>query len=284
MRAVAIIRTTSSQANRVAMLQRRALHHHERVDRHALGLRALPGELEQEIDAVVVALAHPEDAAAADLDSCVPDMAQRREAVVVAARGDDRLVEVPAGVEIVVVVVEARRAQPLGLTEIEHPEGGAALEPERLDRADHLDDLVERRAVGRLPPRRADAEAVGAARPRPRRGGRDRGHAHQPGGLDTRVVVGRLWAVPAVLRAAAGLNAQERRALHDRRIVMAPVHAGRLVDEVEQPAAIEDGRRGPGSTSRSPYLAATKDPRANRVHPADRLRIIVAFTPEIRQM
>ena len=56
-------------------------------------------------------LAHADDAAAADVHAGVAHALERVEPVLVVARGDDLAVELGRGVEVVVVVVEARVAQ-----------------------------------------------------------------------------------------------------------------------------------------------------------------------------
>ena len=61
------------------------------------------------------ALAHADDAAAADVDAGVAHMRQRVEAVLIGAGGDDLAVEFRRGVEVVVVIVEAGRLEPLRL-------------------------------------------------------------------------------------------------------------------------------------------------------------------------
>lgn len=59
-----------------AALERRALDGHEEVDRHALGVRGERREPVQQVDAVALGLAEPEDAAAADGDARVADVVE----------------------------------------------------------------------------------------------------------------------------------------------------------------------------------------------------------------
>ena len=106
----------------------------------------------------------------------------------------------------------------------EHAERGAGLEPERLDARDHLADLVEIAVLG-LAPGRAHAEAARAGRLGGARLGEHRVDRHQLLGLDAGVVVHALRAIGAVLRAAAGLDRQQRRNLHFGRIEVQAVDA-----------------------------------------------------------
>ena len=94
------------------------------------------------------------------------------------------------------------------------PSVAAGLQAQRLDRAHHLDHLLDVAVLGRAPGR-AHAEARGAGRLGALRGfAAPSSGVHQLGGLDAGVVVRRLRAVAAVLGAAAGLDRQQRGQLH----------------------------------------------------------------------
>ena len=82
--------------------------------------------------ALRAALAHADDAAAADLDAGVAHVGQRVEAVLVGARADDAAVELGRAVQVVVVVVEPRFLQRLGLLGFEHAQRHAGLQAQRL--------------------------------------------------------------------------------------------------------------------------------------------------------
>ena len=172
--------------------------------------------------AIVRALAHADDAAAADMDAGVAHMVERVEPLLIGARGDDLAVEFRRGVEIVVVVIEtgcfSRRACVFG----QHAERHAGLEPHRAHALDHGADLVEV-AVLRLAPGRAHAEAAGAGILGGLRLGQHLVEAHQLLGLDAGVVFRALRAIGAVLRAAAGLDRQQRRDLHLGGVEILPV-------------------------------------------------------------
>src|SRR5262249_39715924 len=158
--------------------------------------------------AVLAALSHADDAAAAHVDAGAAHVIERVEPVAVGARGDDLAVELRRGVEIVVVVVEAGIFQPPRLRTGQHAERRAGLEPERLDalapRAHSIGG-----AVLRIAPGRAHAEAARAGALRRLRLGDDRRRVHQLLGLHARLVVRALRTIGAVLRAAAGLDRQE---------------------------------------------------------------------------
>src|SRR5262249_52642256 len=166
---------TGTGAQRVGARQRRALDLDQQVDRYAFGMRGQVRERDDHADAILGALAHADDAAAADVDAGVAHVAERVEAVLVGARGDDRAVVFRRSVEVVVVVVEAGGLETPRLALREHAERGAGFEPDRFDARDHLAHLVEV-AVLRLAPGRPHAEAAGAPgfrRPRPGADGRD---------------------------------------------------------------------------------------------------------------
>ena len=73
------------------------------------------GELGDESGASPSRFAHADDAAAADVDAGGADAIQRIQPVAIIARSDDLAVELGRGVEVVVVIVQAGFAQPLGL-------------------------------------------------------------------------------------------------------------------------------------------------------------------------
>ena len=95
-------------------------------------------------------------------------------------------------------------------------------------------------AVLRRPPRRPHAEP---ARPRSLRRARLVQHGrdvHQLIGGDTGVVMGALWAIGAVFRAAAGLDRQQGRDLYLARIEVLPVDALGVEDEIGE-GEVEQG-------------------------------------------
>ena len=176
-----------------------------------------------------------------DFETGVPDHLQRVQAVVVVAGRDDLRVELPSGVQVVVVEVEPGLAQPHRLMRREHAEGHTRLKAGGLDRGDHLEDAVELRSVAHLSPGGAQTEAVGPVGlggP----GRLDDGlHTHQRLVVDAGGVVSRLGTVGAVLRAATGLDAQQRCALNLGRVVLAPMDLGRFEHQREQAPAVQVG-------------------------------------------
>src|SRR5256885_12272049 len=120
-------------------------------------MRVLRGELAQEIAPVVDRLAHSDDAPGADRDSRLAYGAQRPQALVVGAGGDDRAVRLAAGIQVVVVGGATRLLEPARLVRREHAERAAGLEPELANAADHVEDAVELGAVLHFSPRRSHA-------------------------------------------------------------------------------------------------------------------------------
>src|SRR5580700_9660133 len=142
--------------------ERRAGDAHQHVDRHRFRMRRQARQGRDHADAILARFAHADDAAAADVNAGIAHVVERLQAVLIGARGDDLLVELRRGVEVVIVEIEAGVFEPPRLAGGEHAERGAGLEPERLDALDHGADRIEI-AILRLAPRRAHAEAAGAA-------------------------------------------------------------------------------------------------------------------------
>src|SRR5690606_8525125 len=108
-------------------------------------------------DSVVARLAEAENAAAAHLETGSAHFPQRVETILERAGRDDARIERLGRVEVVVVVVESRLGQALGLPVPQEPQRRARFQPESLDLADHLEDRLEL-AVLRTAVRRAHAE------------------------------------------------------------------------------------------------------------------------------
>ena len=205
------------------VLQGRARHLDQHVDGHRLRVWLEPHQLLEQGGAVAGGLAHAQDPAGAHLHAGVAYVAEGRQAVGVAAGGDDLAVVVRRGVEVVVVVVQARLGQAPGLVAVHHPQGHAGLEPQRLDPAHHLQHRIEV-LLPRALPGRAHAEAAGAGGLR-RLGLLDHLldlHELLPG--KPGAVVGRLGAVLAVLRAGAGLDGEQGGDLHGVGVEVGAVH------------------------------------------------------------
>ena len=132
-----------------------------------------------------------------------------------------------------VVEIETGVFQPPRLAGGEHAERGAGLEPERLDAFDHGADRIEI-AILRLAPRRAHAEAAGAAGFRRARFGEHRVERHQLFRAHAGIVARALRTVGAILRAAAGLDRQQRRNLHRAGFEIRPVHALRAEHQLRE--------------------------------------------------
>ena len=188
-------------------------------------------ELLQQAGAIVIALAHADDAATADVDVLGAQVFQRVEPILVIAGGDDFLVVLGRGIEVVVVIIEPGGFQFTRLLARQHAERDAGLHAEILDQADHFDDLVEV-LVGRVTPGRAHAKTGGAIlfRIQRRRAhflDRQQSFAFEPG-----VVAGALRAIGAIFRAGAGLDTQQGADLNRVRIEIGAVRGLRLEHQV----------------------------------------------------
>ena len=115
MRATAMVRTKSSGSSAAPFGKRRAFDLHQQIDRHAFRMHRQRRQRMDHAGTIVGALAHADDAAAADMDAGVAHMIERVEPLLIGARGDDLAVEFRRGVEIVVVVIETGLLQPLRL-------------------------------------------------------------------------------------------------------------------------------------------------------------------------
>ena len=135
MRATAIARIQSNGSSLGWRLQGRAVDRHQGVDRHALRLRIEVGQRVQQPDPVELALAHAEDAAAADRDAGLGDVGDGAQPVLVGARGDDVAVVVLRRVEVVVVGGQPGFGEPARLVLGQHAERAAGLHAERADTA-----------------------------------------------------------------------------------------------------------------------------------------------------
>ncbi len=120
------------------------------------------GEGKDHFEAIVHLLAHADDAARADGEARAARVGDGVEAVLVAAGGDDFAVVFLAGVEVVIVGVEAGGGKAVGLVGREHAEGGADLEAHAVDGADEVEDVVEFVVIADVTPGRTHAEARAA--------------------------------------------------------------------------------------------------------------------------
>ncbi len=143
--------------------------------------------------------------------TCKPAVAyvvERLQAIVVRARRHDLAVEIGRGVEVVVVVVEARPLQALGLTRFKHAQRRAGLEAKRLDLAHHRQHRFEI-ALLRSAPRSTHAKP-GRPGSLGRRGrGDNLVHAEHRFVVDASVIARRLRTITAILGTAAGLDRKQ---------------------------------------------------------------------------
>ena len=151
---------------RLHAAERRAVDRDERVDGHRLGVFGQRREGVQQRDAIGVFLAQSEDPAAAHADARVAHVGDGLQPVLVGSRRDDLRVVLAARVEVVIVRREARLLELARLLRVDHAERAADLKPERVDRADALEDRPKR-ALLVAQPRATRPPCRSACCPRP---------------------------------------------------------------------------------------------------------------------
>ncbi len=191
------------------------------------------GQLRDQPGAVHRRLAHADDAAGADLDAGGPHVGQGVQPVLVLAGADHVLVILGGGVQVVVVVVQAGLLEGACLVRFQHAQRGAGLQAQALHGRNQLGHLLDVAVLGRAPGR-AHAKAGGAGIPGGLGGGGDLLHVHQLLRLHARVEGGRLGAVAAVFRAAAGLHGQQGGQLYFASGPMLTVHGLRAPQQLHE--------------------------------------------------
>ena len=171
------------------------------------------GQRMEESDTILARLAHADDAARADIDARIADIFQRHQTIVEGPGGDDLLIMFGRGVDIMVVIIEACFGEHIGLAFAQHAQRHAGFHAHLAHALHHLDDGGHVAILG-VAPGRAHAEARRPCVLRLRCRLHHRLHAHQLFGLQAAFRRGRLVAVAAILRAAAGLDRQQGRQLH----------------------------------------------------------------------
>ena len=185
----------------------------------------------QQAGARLARLAHADDAAAAGFHARGAHVVERIEAILVIARVDDLAVELRRAIQVVIVVIQARRFQRLRLRRAQHAERRAGFHAERAHRADHLGDLLHIAILGRAPCR-AHAEARRAGSFRLLRLVDDGVERHEFFRLHTGCIARALRTVGAVLGTAAGLDRQQRRHLHCVCIVVGAMRVMRAREQI----------------------------------------------------
>ncbi len=244
--------------------ERCALHRDQEVDRHRV--RVQFAQREDHVDQVLVGLAHAGDQPGAGRETGRVRLAHRVHPVGVRVRGRDVPVRRLRRVEVVVVGVGARLAQPFGLSVGQQPETGAHLHALvlLLDRLDGVGDPVHV-AVGGAPAAGHQAHPLGTAR-EPGGGRLGRLVRLEPGVLeDLRRGAQPLGTVRAVLRAQAGLEVDEIVQFHPPAEPV-PAHLSGRGHHIEQ---IVVGRREDGQCFRPGRRLAPKPlvhQRVQQVH------------------
>ena len=97
----------------LCVLKRRARNGDQEIDRNAFRVLGQVRERDQHVHAVAFAFAHADDAAAADLDARRTHMIERVEPLGEGPRSDDLAIIAFRGIDVVIVIIEARTLQAL---------------------------------------------------------------------------------------------------------------------------------------------------------------------------
>src|SRR3546814_2773448 len=95
----------------------------------------------QEADTILPRFAHPDYAAATDVDSGTADIVQRIEPILECSRGDDIAVIFRAGIDIMVIIIEAGIGQLPRLFSRQHAQRHAGFHAHGADTLPHLDNF-----------------------------------------------------------------------------------------------------------------------------------------------
>jgi hypothetical protein len=164
--------------------------------------------------AIDIAFAQPKNPPAADGDSSFAYCFNGAETIVEGSRGDDLSVEFAACIQVVVVRVETCLFQAMRLLLIQHPQGRARFQAERLDLSHHAQNSFEGLTVRSASPRSSHAETRCAAFLRMLGRGSDLIKRKQRLARHVRSVVSGLRAIAAILRAAASLDGKQHTTLN----------------------------------------------------------------------
>ena len=217
------------------LFQGGAFHRHQPVHRNAFGMGVHAGQHLQHGGAVPQGFTHADDAAAAEGDAGLAHPLQGFQPFLIGAGGDDPVVVLGAGVEVVVVGREAGFGQTFRLLVGEHPRGHAGFHPHAAHPSHHLEHRLKGSAIADLPPGPAHAEAISSGflgGPGPLK---HRLHLHLGfKGRHVTAVVDRLRAVGTVFFAAPRFHAQQRGQLHPVARVGFPMHGLGLPEQLHQ--------------------------------------------------
>ena len=135
-------------------------------------------------------------------------MIERVETVLHRARGDDVVIALGRRIDIVVVIIEPRFGEHIGLFGRQHPQRHAGFHAHGAHRFHDLDNCGHVAILG-VAPGSPHAKSLRACIGGLRCLLEDLLHFHQLGGLDAAVGLHRLAAITAIFRAAAGLDAEQ---------------------------------------------------------------------------
>ena len=164
----------------------------------------------QHRSAIPERFAHADDASTAQRHTGTTHPLKRFKPLLIGAGGDDPVVMLRAGVEVVVVSRQPRFSQAFSLVVGEHPSGHAGFQAQLPHAADHLQHRLKRRPLADLPPGPTHAETIGSSIGSSPCAIEHGFHFQVRLAGDITAVMHRLRAVSAVLLTATGLHAQQR--------------------------------------------------------------------------
>ena len=211
-----------------------SLDSHQTIDRDTFRMWVNAGQNPQHRGTVAKRFAHADDSTAAERDSGTTHALQCFQPLLIGSGGDDPVVMLRTGVEVVVVGRESCFGQTLRLRIGEHSCSDTGFKTQLTHPSNHPQHRLKGRSFTDLPPGPAHAKAIGTGSGRCTCPVQDRLHLQI--GLTTHItaVVHRLGAVGTVLLAATGLDAQQRSQLNPVPRIGGPVHALGAPEQIHQ--------------------------------------------------
>ena len=119
-------------------MQRRTFNLHQMIHRHRLRVRIEIGQLRNQASPLQARLAHANNPAAANFQARLTHMTERVEPILIITGRDDVAIKFGRRVEIVIIKIQPRFFQTLGLRFLQHAQGGAGFHSQCLDGLDHF--------------------------------------------------------------------------------------------------------------------------------------------------
>lgn len=221
--------------DRRLILQRRARHGHETVDRNALGRGVEVGKDFEHFEAVEFTLTETDDTTAAHAHSRILHVGNCVETILEGVGRDDVRVMLRRGVDVVVVSGNTGFLQLMSLRAAQLAESHAYFHAEFGHATDAIEHAFKARISGsHALPRGTHAEAGAAVFLGAFGDFLNRLWRHQRFALHAGIIPGALRAIATVLRATTRLDGKKRAELHFVLFPMVQVNLARPADEVEK--------------------------------------------------